>query len=181
MIVATDTVRTHAVQKLHRNFLIFAILFPVLLMFALMVYKQRIVSQGTRVILKISGYDPRDLLSGHYLLFRVNYGVTPGCNDHEAEPAYVCLTKQTFEYGEPKDCAVAIAGICQSGRFVAGIERFYVPQENAFELEKHVRGKDASIELAIKNGKAQIVDLLIEGQSWRKKIESSPAANPKAD
>jgi uncharacterized membrane-anchored protein len=152
--------------------LVFAILFPIVLLLGFMLHKQRVVSQGARVILKIVGYDPRDLLSGHYLIYNVDYGVTPTCTSetHLAE-AFVCLSDKTFRFGSVRNCDLAIAGKCEQSRFVAGIERFYVPQENARELEQHVMGRNASIELAIKNGQAQVVDLLIEGVSWKDKLK----------
>ncbi len=156
--------------------LIFAIVFPIVLLFGFMLHKQRVVSQGIRVVLKIVGYDPRDLLSGHYLIYNVEYGVTPTCtSDTNLAEAYVCLEDRTFRFGPVRDCGLAIAGKCENSRFVAGIERFYVPQENARELEKHVMGRDASIELAIKNGQAQVVDLLIDGKSWREELKEPPS------
>lgn len=166
-------------SPLHRKFLIFAIAFPIVLLLAFMLHKQRVVSQGARVVLKITGYDPRDLLSGHYLIYNVEYGVNAVCtSDTNLAEAYVCLGDGTFRFGSVRDCGLAIAGKCENSRFVAGIERFYVPQENAQELEKHVMGKNASIELAIKNGRAQVVDLLIEGKSWREKIKEPAPSEP---
>lgn len=158
-----------------KQLLIFAIVFPIVLLFAFMVHKQRVVSEGVRVVLKISGYDPRDLLSGHYLIYAVEYGVTPNCRliNSGRFQAHVCLSNRTFNVGPANDCSLAINGMCENGRFVAGIERFYVPQENAYELEKHVMGRNAAIELAIKSGQAQVVDLLIDGQSWKKKLDST--------
>lgn len=158
---------------LSRKFLIFAIVFPIVLLLGLMLHKQRIVSAGTRVVLKISGYDPRDLLSGHYLIYVVEYGVSIQCPyTSEIMKAFVCLSDQTFRFGSPSNCQLPIVGSCENGRFRAGIERFYVPQENARELERHVMGRNAAIELAVKNGQAQVIDLLIDGQSWKKKLES---------
>ncbi len=166
-------------SDLRAKLLIFAIVFPIVLLLGFMLYKQRVVSQGERVVLKIVGYDPRDLLSGHYLIYNVEYGVATTCShDTNLAAAYVCLEDNAFRFGPVRDCNLAIAGRCENSRFVAGIERFYVPQENAQELEKHVMGRDASIELAIKNGQAQVVDLLIEGKSWREKIKEPAPSEP---
>ena len=30
---------------------------------------------GSEIILPISGFDPRDILSGHYLVYRIDYGI----------------------------------------------------------------------------------------------------------
>lgn len=158
--------------KFRSSALLFAILLPIVGLLGFMLHKQQVVSQGTRVVLPITGYDPRDLLSGHYLIYNVNYGVSPMCAaGADMVEAYFCLVDRSFRFGPVRDCALAIAGLCESSRFVAGIERFYVPQENARDLEKHVMGRNATIELSIKNGRAQVVDLLIEGKSWREKIQ----------
>lgn len=128
-------------------------------------------SSGQEVILPIQGYDPRDLLSGHYLRYSVDYGVVESCTYSHTGPAVICLRPDSaFRMGTeaPYNCEVFIRGRCKTGRFVAGIERFYIPEEGSMELDRRVRGKEAALLLSVnQNGKAVIKDLLFNGRSWR--------------
>jgi len=131
-------------------------------------------SSGQEVILPVQGYDPRDLLSGHYLRYSVDYGVEESCTYSQTEPAVICLQPESaFRLGTeaPQDCEVFIRGRCIAGRFVAGIERFYIPEEGSVELDRRVRGKEAALLLSVnQNGKAVIKDLLFNGKSWRSQV-----------
>jgi uncharacterized membrane-anchored protein len=146
-----------------------ALLFPILSLMALAAYKNSVVNFGQEVILPISGYDPRDLLSGHYLIYRIDYGIQGLCSEDFGQyEAHVCLEPLRYSLTRPEDCAKLIRGVCNSGRFEAGIEKYYVPEERALELEDKVRSKSASIVLALTpGGQAQVKDLLIDGHSWQ--------------
>jgi uncharacterized membrane-anchored protein len=63
-----------------------------------------------------------------------------------------------------------IKGNCSGSQFKAGIERFYIPENQASKLDKDVRSKKGSIVLSVTpDGHAQIKDLLIDGKSWKSK------------
>ncbi len=156
-----------------KKLLIIFLLVPVIALATLTAYKKSIVTFGREVILPISGYDPRDLLSGHYLIYRVDYGIETVC-DHKftpGEPAYLCLTPRMFSFFPTHNCDLEIIGACNNSRFEAGIEKFYVPQEKALELEKLIQSKKAGIKIAVTpDGKAQVKDLLIDGKPWTEMI-----------
>ena len=150
--------------------LIIILAIPIIALFALVIYKKHILSVGKEVTLPIRGYDPRDLLSGHYLIYSIEYGVNDIClgTRKVKKTAYVCLEPKQFSFMRPEYCQLYIEGECKYGRFTAGIERYYIPQEKAKRLEDLVRSKKASIVLSVmRNGKAQIKDLLIDGQPWQ--------------
>lgn len=151
--------------------LIAALLFPILALGALTAYKRSVLTFGLEVTLPITGYDPRDLLSGHYLIYQIDYGVSGLCPStySEKRTGYICLDEpKRFSFSQPDGCSKMIRGVCNYSRFEAGIERFYVPQEKALELEQRIRSKSASIVLSIPpSGQAQVKDLLIDGRSWR--------------
>lgn len=150
------------------------LLFPVVALLALTVYKKSIVTFGKEVILPITGYDPRDLLSGHYLIYRIDYGVDATCTQDfiDGQPAYMCLEPKMFTFFQTGNCEIEIVGTCNLGRFEAGIEKFYVPQEKAYALERLIQSKKASIVLAVPpKGKAQVKDLLIEGIPWAQALK----------
>lgn len=156
------------------NWLRGALAVPIIALAGLTIWKSSIRHLGQELTLPIRGYDPRDLLSGHYLIFTVDYGVQNLCAEvrDPAQPqeSWVCLGgEKKWSSREPERCRPRIRGRCDGGRFEAGIERFYVPQEKARSLEKLVQKGSASIVLAISElGRAQIKDLLIDGVSWTK-------------
>lgn len=161
-----------------KKVLIAVLVFPILILAGLTIYKQRIVSFGKTVHFLIDGYDPRDLLSGHYLIYRVNYALENicGASDEPSRPAYVCLQPRFASLDEvPSHCERYIRGSCEHHQFKAGIERFYVPESEAGRMEREVRAKKASIAVSVSSsGDAQVVDLFIDGESWRNVVAKRP-------
>jgi uncharacterized membrane-anchored protein len=113
-----------------------AIVLPILVIAAWMGQYALRVKQGNEVTLAIAGFDPRDLLSGHYLQFRVDYGLEIDCTN--TGPRCICLESAGDRYvakrenncsGESEACAHRLRGQCENNRFVAGIERFYFPEQ----------------------------------------------------
>jgi uncharacterized membrane-anchored protein len=153
-----------------RGWLIVALVLPILALGTSAWLKSAQRDSGVEVILPIEGFDPRDLLSGHYLTYRVDYGVANGCTDQNAQ-ASVCLrpTRGMYAEGElPPDCTLFIHGQCDDNVFTAGIERFYIPEDRAAALEDKVRGNKGELVLSVDaGGNAAIRDLLIDGKPWR--------------
>ncbi len=162
--------------------LIIAILFPIILLGLITMSKHIKYISGEEFIIPIRGFDPRDLLSGHYLIYQIDYG-NDGCNSSKKnDVAYMCLQKDKDKYDsevvygrwELHDCLAYIAGRCKYGQFKAGIERFYIPQEHAYKLDRVVRKKKGKIVLSItKSGKAVVKDLLIDDLPWREYLENN--------
>lgn len=152
----------------NKNAFIIALVFPIIALLSLTAYKKYIVSVGKKIIFPISGYDPRDLLSGHYLVYSIDYGVENICPPHQGDSTgYVCLEPKMFSYSKPSNCLKFIRGICNANRFEAGVEKFYIPEDQANKLDKQIRTGAASIVLSVTpDGQAQVNDLLINGQPW---------------
>ncbi|WP_028490002.1 GDYXXLXY domain-containing protein [Thiothrix lacustris] len=153
--------------------LVVALALPILALAGSAYLKSVQRNSGEAVTLPISGFDPRDLLSGHYLIYRVDYGVEVTC-DKQQGPASVCLKPKRGFYptGElPTDCTLFIHGQCNDGAFSAGIERFYIPDAYAQVLEDKVRDRQGELVLAVDDqGNAAIRDLLISGKPWKDTI-----------
>jgi uncharacterized membrane-anchored protein len=167
--------------------LIFALAFPILVLAALIIYKQASVMIGKEIILPITGFDPRDILSGHYLIYRIDYGINSNdlCHDYDNTNTnvYICLKKDNKNpdaytsiinsYSNPADledteCFALIKGKCKDGRFTAGIEKFFIPEGYANSLDRAVRNRQGKIVLSVtKGGSVAIKDLLIDGKSWK--------------
>ena len=120
---------------------------------------------GEIVYLKIRGYDPRDLLSGQYLTYEVDYEIEPLCE--QEGPKKLCLEKHSrleHHIGVPGDiCPTYIVGKCRGGRFLAGIERFYIPE--AYSKYLVTVPPNSEIEVALTAGVGQVKEVYIDSLS----------------
>ncbi|MBF0109967.1 MAG: GDYXXLXY domain-containing protein [Magnetococcales bacterium] len=176
----------HSFQKAR---IVIALLLPILTLGGLILHKLQVLDQGRQVRFPIEGFDPRDLLSGHYLVYRIDYGVLvcpeedtavmpDGPRDQEV-PAVLCLEPSpSFHYGRlvAQDCRLKIVGSCRGRDFHAGIERFYIPEEHARSLDQAVRERKGELILRVNDaGVAVVEDLLIGGRPWRLAVASEAA------
>ena len=150
-----------------------ALLFPIVVLAANTWMYQQQRSSGETFKFPIEGFDPRDMLSGHYLFYKVDYAVpsTNGCPTSDIS-AVLCLRPERRVYPTdelPSSCEVYLQGECDASTvFTAGLDRFYIPQEYAAALEAKIADKKGAIEVSIdKRGNAAILDLLIEGKTWK--------------
>ena len=164
-------------MKSPRLRLVAALIFPIVVLAgnAWMYQPQR--SAGEEITFPIQGFDPRDLLSGHYLFYQVDYGITEtnGCPAGDIA-ALLCLRPERRVYPDdelPESCTLYLQGDCDgSSTFNAGLERFYVPQEHALKLEEQIRDKQGELSVSIdRHGNAAIVDLLIGGKTWKEAVK----------
>lgn len=165
----------NGVANLNRKrWLIVALVLPILALAGSAYLKSVQRNSGVAVTLPISGFDPRDLLSGHYLIYRVDYGVEAVCDKQQGQ-ASVCLRPQRGLYPTdelPPDCTLFIHGRCDNGVFSAGLERFYIPEAYAQVLEAKVRDQQGELVLAVDTqGNAAIRDLLIGGKPWKAAVD----------
>jgi uncharacterized membrane-anchored protein len=144
------------------------LIIPSLVLLLLAFQKSQSLRAGKEVVLSISGYDPRDLLAGHYLVYTIDYGFDVRCEYERLhmkksdKDAYICLDTKTLSFESPESsCKLFIKGKCDYGRFIAGIERYYIPQEKAQDLEKIVLKNKSKIKLSVlPNGTAMVKDIL---------------------
>lgn len=150
------------------NRLIIALIIPVLILGLICAKKQYDLTHGAEVTLPISGYDPRDILSGHYLVYQIDFNIPNLCATL-AIPGYVCINPRVFSAAPIKGCRLIIKGNCRGGRFETGAEKFYIPENRAAELNAKILTHSAAIVLSVTaDGTARAKDLLIDGISWKK-------------
>lgn len=129
----------------------------------------------------ITGYDPRDLLHGHFLRYRFafDWQGPQQCGPARAQQAPVidpgcCLCLARTGEGAPPavrqvPCS-AVAG-CDgwiAGSAVAGEQRYFVPEAYATALEQALLEQDASVELTTTaDGRPTIGELYLDGRPWR--------------
>lgn len=115
---------------------------PVMIMLAWVATIENERYQGREVVVRLRGYDPRDLLSGHYISYRINWDET--------------------------DCAQFENGVCPRAAFERQ-GRFYVPEDKAMMLDKAVRDSRNKAEMVFsyKRGiKPYALKLLVNGKEW---------------
>ena len=155
--------------------LVITILIPLLALGIMVLQSEYHLRHGKQVIFDITGYDPRHILAGHYLVYNVVYKSEPQCKaSNRYQTVYYCVDRQNFSRYLAEQCKVYIRGVCRGSRFVAGIERFYIPEQHAAALDKLVRGNNAQIVVVVsRNGRAEVKDLLIDGKPWTSKVEQA--------
>lgn len=146
------------------------------------------LEKGATVVLPIAGYDPRDLLSGHFLSYSVEYGMS-ACDitpNEESDARCVCLSKPKApekskatwagHCSELRDtCSLYLRGECQGRRFIADIERFYFDERHATALA--VVPPNGSISVSVRNGFGIVTGLFVDDlplEQWL--AQKKPAA-----
>lgn len=165
-----------------------AVLVPILGLVALIARAELLLRAGQAFRVAITGYDPRDLLHGHYLQYAYAFDwqgqstcgvgangavvLTPGC--------CVCLTRGSSHDAPPaaRQLACDDARACDGWLHSAGLvppHRYFIPEQHAQRLEAALRGRQA--ELAVTCGPAgqpALGELYLDGQPWRELPWSVP-------
>lgn len=139
------------------KFLLFILLIPVICLFVWNCYLWYNKDSGAEITVAITGYDPRDLLSGHYIRYQINWNNTD-LTQFEDKP----FTKQDFTDSLNKKSL-----------------RFYVSERHAKTLDKILfhesfkpkEEQQTTIEVvySYKKGKHPIAKkLLLNGKDYRK-------------
>lgn len=142
---------------------------PIVVLLLWLVSVQQTLHNAQTVIMPVGGYDPRDLLSGHYLRIQTQYPAATGLSGF-GQTIYFCVDDSKLSFGKPENCGLFIAGKNNYGRFDDGISRFYVPEKKALPLERLLRDRSRKAEIVLavdKNGRVHAKDLLFDGKSWK--------------
>ena len=122
---------------------------------------------GKEIILNISGYDPRDLISGHYLSYSIDYGVETTCDyNNQSCICYSSLSPPEGTFLTDSDCAdlkciAVIKGKCSYSTFNTGIERYYISEVESKELDTKLRKEGAKIRVILpENGSALVKEII---------------------
>lgn len=147
-----------------------------LVLLALMVGKAEMqLADSTVYYFEIEGYDPRDLLRGHYLRFRLQMNqeqAIESCDTRSEECCY-CLEPGNREMPSPvrmATCSTA-ADMCEDfvrTRPLHALDRFYIPEEGRGQMERNLReaarSDRAHLAVAVSSsGEPMIEALLVNG------------------
>ncbi|HMV41514.1 MAG TPA: GDYXXLXY domain-containing protein [Leptospiraceae bacterium] len=155
-----------------KKIFLLALLFPFIALLLLTFYKAYSLQSGLRFILPISGYDPINPIAGHYVTYQVEYGpmTCEGVDPKAKEESCICLSLAhdnhyflpTCEEREIKRCDAYLRGKCRYGRFEAGIEEYFIPEEKAKSIDETIRKGKSKIKISVqKNGTALVEDLIL--------------------
>jgi uncharacterized membrane-anchored protein len=164
-----------------KNKLIFAaIALPFLVLCLLIVRAEYHVKSGDQWMFELQGYDPRDLLRGHYLQFNILYDWDKEKNECSSGiNCCLCLTKNSSLEKTSvapkvhKSSCTSAKNQCD-GYILSSkqnvLNRYYIPEKSAKRAESlliKARAKQqAYLQVSInKNGEPAIVDLIIDNQS----------------
>ena len=144
------------------------------------------VTQAQEVTLAVTGYDPRDLLSGHYLRYRVDYGVgiplflngdsicvcLPQTSEGPVKASWIGECKRR----DPATCPLFIKGVALFHGIDAGIERYFIPEEHSDVLSRIPQ--DATIKVRVtKDGTPSVTGMFVGGVpilEWAKTQGTKP-------
>lgn len=161
-------------SQLNKTLLIVFLLLPIGVLLFQVTGHEIDRNKGQRVHFLVEGYDPRDILSGHYLTYSVNYQNAGECSDTsgaEERDVILCIQDKqkiprNMRFCEPgqndKSCAchLKIKGRCSYKTFTAGIEKYYIPESKAALLDQQIRKEGAIIEVSVTpQGRAYLMDL----------------------
>ena len=158
---------------------IIALLIPILIIVGSIGKSEYQLATGKVWKFKVSGYDPRDLLRGHYVNYQVEFdwqkdrGICLDKND-----CCLCLNRKKASLGSvmvsKMSCSLATErcdGLMRE-EYIQELRKYFIPEDKGKVLEKVIREKDAEILVAISNdGHPVVRDLLIDGITWSKAIK----------
>jgi hypothetical protein len=156
---------------------LFVVALPVAYMALWLVSLVVTVSSAREITLQVKGYHPRDLLSGHYLTYRVSYGeIASSITNYDPEfPLCLCFgveptvpAKATWiglcDARDKNICGIYLRGHTTWGgtEFRADIERYYFPEQYTAALIR--LPQNATIRVAVSsNGRGIVRGMFVDG------------------
>lgn len=156
-----------------RNFVWVAVALPVLAIGIGIVRAELTFTRTREFMFEIAGYDPRDLLRGHYLQFRLQLDAATVREPCTADSCCLCLTEQPGSKTpriERATCETARSCDAWLDQDLASRAfRFYIPDVRARELERKlldaVQRKAAHARMSVDGkGVAHVRELYVDGE-----------------
>lgn len=130
------------------SWLVLALAFPIVYLGVWAAHTDYKIKKAPEITIRAEGFDPRSLLSGHYLNLRLNWQET--------------------------DCSQFKDNLCHPNRFNS-IYNYYLPEDAAYELDRIIRHNKVKIDLVFaypKNKQPHLKHLLINGKNWKEWLKS---------
>jgi hypothetical protein len=161
---------------MRRSYVVAAVVLPLLAIGLAIVRAELFFGGAHDFVFEIRGYDPRDLLRGRYLQFRLHIDELPPrepCDDEVGDCCF-CLTRTGDD--APVRAARATCRTAREAcegalrtRYAEQSFRTYVPERDAPELERRlldaIQESRAVVVLAVdRDGDAQVRELRVDGE-----------------
>lgn len=120
-----------------------ALAFPIITLSAWTWYVEEGIKNAPEMTIRAEGYDPRSLISGHYLYLRLNWQDT--------------------------DCTQFDDDLCHPNRFES-VYKYYIPEDVAPQLDKAVRKKNVKVDLVFaypENKNPYLKRMMINNEPWK--------------
>jgi hypothetical protein len=153
--------------------LVLALLLPIAAVGAMIVRAEITTRGGRPWVVHIEGYDPRDLVRGHYLRFGVKWRWESPFDSCTESTCCYCLNGAGPPPVEPDVTRISCSATSACASWIPeeraqNLNQFFIPEDKGTELEKAIRNKEAQISLRVSSGgNVVITDLLLDGKPWR--------------
>jgi uncharacterized membrane-anchored protein len=143
-----------------------ALLLPIVAFAGLTVRAELSRASGPVFRVAITGYDPRDLLQGHYLRYRIQWPADGTC-----DAVTCCLCLRTSGVHTKVECSVA-ARTCDaqlSRQMVEQGREFFIQEDAGPALEQAIRREGGTMDLNVTpNGQIRVHELFIDDVRHRR-------------
>jgi hypothetical protein len=143
-----------------------ALLLPIVAFIGLVGRAELLRASGPVFRVAIAGYDPRDLLQGHYLRYRLQWPAAEACDG-----ATCCLCLQVSGVHTKVECGAAdVACEAQLSRqLVEQGREFFIQEDAGPALEQAIRRGQGAMALNVTpNGQVRVHELFIDGVPHRR-------------
>lgn len=151
-----------------------ALILPLVVLLIMVARAELVRATGRVYDFDITGYDPRDLLRGQFLRFRVAWNQVPG-SSCSGDGCCLCVLR-----GEPKENPRVSEMTCEARDMcdavmpleaARNLHEFFIPEDMGQPLEETIRNRRAAVRLSIPGrGNPLITDLLVDGKPWREVV-----------
>ena len=142
------------------------LLLPIVAFAGLVVRAELLRASGPVFRVAIAGYDPRDLLQGHYLRYRMQWPADGACDG-----ATCCLCLRTSGVHTKVECGVAdkTCNAQLSRQMVDQGREFFIQEDAGPALEQAIRRGGGEIALNVTpHGQVSVHELFIDGVRHRR-------------
>ena len=143
-----------------------ALLLPIVAFAGLTARAELLRAAGPVFRVAITGYDPRDLLQGHYLRYRIQWPEDGACDD-----AACCLCLRTSGGHTKIECGVA-SQTCDAQlnhQMVEQERKFFIQEDAGLALEQAIRREGGTIDLNVtSNEQIRVHELFIDDVRHRR-------------
>jgi hypothetical protein len=148
-----------------------ALLLPIMTFAGLVIRAELLQASGPVFHVAIAGYDPRDLLQGHYMRYRLQWPAGGACDGPRC-----CLCLRTSGAHTKVECSSADTA-CDaqlSSQMVDQGREFFIQEDLGPALEQAIhRGRGAIALNLTPNGQVRVHDLFIDGMRYRRWLRAN--------